>query len=195
VRLREWRPFSFTNGQFLLFPRSEYERIGGHESVKARIMEDVFLGLEVRKKRGRQVMLNLSSIVSCRMYRDHASLWEGFVKWGYSFSALSPVATLVAGLCLVIGFSSPFISTAVALFLLQQHGMQVLVLALVQVGIILLARFACDRALGEPAVCSLLTPLGIVFFLLAMLYGTALRLAGRQVHWKRRSYGGNMAVA
>ena len=195
ARLRNYRPRSFINGQFILFPRSEYERIGGHESVKARIMEDMLLGFEVKRKGGRQVTLNLSPVVSCRMYRNRTSLWEGFVKWGYSFSALWPTATLIVGLCLLVGFSSPFVSAAAALFLVQERGVQLLLVALVQVSIVLVARLTCDRALCEPAVSSLLTPVGVVFFLLAMLYGTVLRLTGRQVAWKQRRYGAGTAVA
>lgn len=188
-----WR--TFMNGQFLLFPRSEYDRIGGHESAKSRIMEDIALGIEIRKKDGRQVVFNLSPVVSCRMYRDQTSLWQGFVKWGYSFWALWPVGTLIGGLVLLVGFSSPFFSVAAALFLVQEHGMRLLLIVFIQVAVVLLARLTCDRALNEPAVSAWLTPLGVAFFLLAMLYGVLLRGTRRQVQWKQRTYGGSTAVA
>ncbi len=194
TRLGRSLPRSFMNGQFILFPRPEYDRIGGHESVKARILEDMFLGFEVRKRGGLQLTLNLSSVVCCRMYRDRSSLWEGFVKWGYSFSAVWPKATPVAGICLLVVFSSPFISLAMVAFLALEQGARLLLITLLQALIILSGRLACDRALREPAVSSLLTPIGIAFFLLAMLYGTVLRLTGQEVRWKQRRYGGHSAV-
>ncbi len=193
--LRKGLPRSFMNGQFILFPRPEYDRIGGHESVRSRLLEDMFLGFEVRKLGGRQLTLNLSSVVCCRMYGDRASLWEGFVKWGYSFSAVWPKATPIVGICLLVGFSSPFFSAIAALFLAHAHGTRLLLLALIQVCFVLGGRLACDRALRVPAESSLLTPLGIAFFLVAMLYGSVLRLTGRQVAWKQRRYGGRTTVA
>lgn len=194
ARLSHTLPQSFMIGQFILFPRSEYERIGGHESVKARILEDMFLGAEVRKHGGRQLTLNLSTVVCCRMYRNRASLWEGFLKWGYSFAAVWPKATPITGLCLLVVFSSPFLSAVAGLFLANEHGYSILVLAIIQVGVILGGRLACDRALRTPMESSFLTPLGIAFFLLAMLYGSILRLAGRHVNWKQRRYGGRTSV-
>ncbi|MFA5079492.1 MAG: glycosyltransferase family A protein, partial [Dehalococcoidia bacterium] len=40
-------------GQFLLFRREDYLAIGGHESVKSRIMEDVWFGIEMHKQKRR----------------------------------------------------------------------------------------------------------------------------------------------
>lgn len=194
AKLSHTLPRSFMIGQFILFPRAEYDRIGGHESVKARILEDMFLGAEVRKHGGLQLTLNLSSLVCCRMYRDRTSLWEGFVKWGYSFSAVWPKATPVAGTCLLIVFSSPFFSTVATVFLANQRGVILLILALIQVCVLIGGRLACDRALRTPMESSLLTPWGIAFFLLAMLYGSLLRLTGRHVNWKQRRYGGRTRV-
>jgi hypothetical protein len=59
---------------------------------------------------------------------------------------------------------------------------------------ILGARLACDRALGEPVESTILTPVGIAYFLLAVVYGTMLRLTGRPVSWKQRRYGGRTPV-
>ena len=42
-RSRKSKP-SLAIGQFLLFPREEYWRMGGHEMVKSKILEDVWLG-------------------------------------------------------------------------------------------------------------------------------------------------------
>ncbi len=194
ARLRHTLPRSFMIGQFILFPRSEYARIGGHESVKARILEDMFLGSEVRKRGGRQLTLNLSSVVCCRMYRDRASLWEGFVKWGYSFSAVWPKATPIISLCLLVAFSSPFLSIVAVLVLTPEQGPILLMLAVIQVCVILGGRLACDYSLRAPMDSALLTPWGIAFFLLAMQHGAILRLAGRPVNWKQRRYGGRTMV-
>lgn len=60
---------SLANGQFLLFPREEYWRVGGHEAVKSKILEDVWLGSELYRKGGNLISVDLSPVVSCHMYQ------------------------------------------------------------------------------------------------------------------------------
>ena len=68
-RSRQPRP-SLAIGQFLLFPQGEYWRIGGHKAVKSKILEDVWLAVEVSRHGGRHVSVDLSPVVSCNMYRN-----------------------------------------------------------------------------------------------------------------------------
>jgi hypothetical protein len=51
-------------GQFLLFPREEYWRIGGHKAVKSRVLEDIWLAVVVNQHGGRHIAVNLSSAYS-----------------------------------------------------------------------------------------------------------------------------------
>jgi chlorobactene glucosyltransferase len=82
-RSRQPRP-SVAIGQLLLFPREEYWRIGGHKVVKSKILEDVWLGVEINRHGGRHIAIDLSPVVSCNMYRSVGAMWEGFIKWLYS---------------------------------------------------------------------------------------------------------------
>jgi len=95
-------------GQFLLFPREECWRIGGHKAVKSRILEDVWLGVEVTRRGGRHLAVDLSPVVSCHAYHSLGAMWEGFIKWTYSVAALSPaglVGLIIAG---HVFFLAPF---------------------------------------------------------------------------------------
>ena len=49
----EARPRSFANGQFMLFSRESYERIGGHEAVKGAVLEDLAFATAVHEFDGR----------------------------------------------------------------------------------------------------------------------------------------------
>ncbi len=184
---------SFMIGQFMLFPATEYWRIGGHEAVKSRIMEDLFLGIEMRHNGGRQLTLNLSSVTCCRMYRDSRSLWEGFLKWGYSFACLWPIGTLVVNSLAVVLCLSPFISLIIALLVPTAPG-YLLPMSLIQAALFLAGRRLCDRSLGEPPLSTALTPAGAAFVVIACLWGCLLRLTGGQVSWKQRQYGGPTGV-
>jgi chlorobactene glucosyltransferase len=74
------------NGQFLLFRRSAYEKIRGHESVAGHLVEDIALGRKMRAAGFR--VLNQDgtnpghhiALVRCRMYDNFQDLWNGFTK-------------------------------------------------------------------------------------------------------------------
>ncbi|MBV9128456.1 MAG: glycosyltransferase [Verrucomicrobia bacterium] len=79
------RALGAANGQFLLFRRKTYARIGGHAAVRAHLVEDVALGRLVSERtggdfHGRLVNCDGSRLVACRMYRSFPELWEGFTK-------------------------------------------------------------------------------------------------------------------
>jgi chlorobactene glucosyltransferase len=82
---------SLAIGQFLLFPRDEYWRMGGHKAVQSRIAEDVWLGIEVCRHGGRHVAVDLSSVVECNMYRNIGAAWHGLGRSIYSVTAMSPL--------------------------------------------------------------------------------------------------------
>jgi chlorobactene glucosyltransferase len=69
------------NGQFLLFSRESYFRIGGHEAVRDKMAEDVALGRTIAGQIGmRLVNANGVLLVQCRMYRSLEEIWHGFTN-------------------------------------------------------------------------------------------------------------------
>ena len=79
----QWRMLGVANGQYVLFSRKGYQRIGGHESVKNHMVEDVALGRLVASHTGEGMILKNcdgGGLVSTRMYQSFAQLWEGFTK-------------------------------------------------------------------------------------------------------------------
>jgi len=80
---------TMSNGQFMLFKKSFYEFIGGHESMKNKMVEDVWLGRKVKKSGGKLIFADGTDIISCRMYTSYSEILEGFSKNifpGLSFS-------------------------------------------------------------------------------------------------------------
>ncbi|HUJ83482.1 MAG TPA: glycosyltransferase [Candidatus Acidoferrales bacterium] len=68
------------NGQLLLVRRDAYDAIGGHEAVRARVLEDVALARLV-KASGRNIFFGPGQgIVRTRMYRTIAAMWQGWTK-------------------------------------------------------------------------------------------------------------------
>ena len=185
-RSREPRP-SLAIGQFLLFPREEYWRIGGHEAVKSRILEDVWLGIEVSRCGGRQVAVDLSPAVSCNMYHNVGAMWEGFIKWVYSVLALSPPALAMMMVAAYFFFLLPFYSLWRELFVVvAPSSLRAVVIS--QVAMILLMRWLVDNRFKEPVVSIFLHPVGLSFLFLASFCAVFRRAAGAGVRWKERLY-------
>ena len=70
-------------GQFLLFRRQSYFKMGGHRAVGEHLVEDIALAREVAKRipeGWRLVTCDGTRLVSCRMYMSLGQIWEGFTK-------------------------------------------------------------------------------------------------------------------
>lgn len=185
-RSRQPKP-SVAIGQFLLFPRDEYWRIGGHKAVKSRILEDVWMGIEVNRHGGRHIAVDLSPVVFCNMYRDLGAMWEGFVKWSYSVAAMSSLALvgmLAAGYLFFLApfywFWNGFIGLSVPAAWRE--------IVIFQVVVVLLMRVLIDNRFKEPAVSAWLHPIGFSFLVASALYAGGRRLVGAGVSWKKRLY-------
>jgi hypothetical protein len=66
------RPFA--NGQFMLFDARFYRAMGGHEPVRAELLEDLALAREVKRRGGRAGAFMGGGVVRCRMYET----WDEF---------------------------------------------------------------------------------------------------------------------
>ena len=178
---------SLAIGQFLLFPRDEYWRFGGHTAVKSRILEDVWLGIEVNKSGGRHLMVDLSPVVSCHMYNNLGAMWTGFTKWIYSVASLTwgaLVGLLIAG---YVFFLAPFYWLWNELFISQDPSGRINIL-IFQVAMILGMRWIADSHFKESLASTVLHPVGFLFLVMVALSSLAQRIAGTGVHWKERLY-------
>ncbi len=191
-RAREPKP-SLAIGQFLLLPREEYWRIGGHEAVKSRILEDVWLGVEISRRGGRQMAVDLSPAVSCNMYRNVSAMLEGFIKWVYSVASLSPIALMLMISAAYFFYLMPFYSLWRELFVVMSPiGLRVIVIS--QVGIILFMRWLVDSRFKEPFFSVFLHPFGLSFLFLAALCAVFRRAVGAGVRWKERLYSRESSI-
>jgi chlorobactene glucosyltransferase len=184
---------SVTIGQFILFPREDYWRIGGHMAVKDKILEDVWLGVETVRNGGRHIAIDLSTVFYCRMYREVGKMWEGFVKWTYSVAALSPVA--IVGL-LAAGFVfylAPFYWLWNAYFSLAAPTDWRYIVAF-QVAMIIFMRWLVDHHFRQSLLSTFLHPLAFSFLFAAGLYGGWREVVGLGVRWKERLYGETSGV-
>jgi chlorobactene glucosyltransferase len=67
-------------GAFLMFKRSAYEKISGHEGVKNAVLEDVFLAKNSKKAGLKMLVAEGRAIFSIRMYHSLYEIWVGWRK-------------------------------------------------------------------------------------------------------------------
>ena len=87
------------NGQFFLVRKSALVEIGGYASVKAAVLDDVFLARALLKSGFHGVVVNGADIAECRMYTSWREIQDGYGKslrhaCGSIFGSLIAIASL-----------------------------------------------------------------------------------------------------
>lgn len=67
-------------GQFMLFRRESYDRLGGHAAVRGSVVDDLALARRAARLRLRWRLLDAQDDVRCRMYRSPREVLDGFGK-------------------------------------------------------------------------------------------------------------------
>ena len=184
---------SLAIGQFLLFPKEDYWRIGGHMAVKDRILEDVWLGVETVRHGGRHIAIDLSTVFYCRMYREVGTIWEGFVKWIYSVAALSPAALVGLLAAAFVFYMAPFYWLLNG-YLSAAAPTDWRFIVTFQVAMIIFMRWLVDHHFRQSLLSTFLHPLAFSFLFAAGLYGGWREVVGLGVRWKERLYGETSGV-
>ncbi len=187
------------NGQYLLIRRLAYDRVGGHEAVRAEILEDVALAKLVKSSGGRLLFLPGTAYVRTRMYRTFSEMWQGWTKNLYLlagrdltgvlvevaalwFLELLPLAAIpVLGLAAIVGWTNwklSLSSIVLCLVSLGWRGTRYL-RALVKLG------FA-------PTLSGYRIP-GAFLVSVLMLGSEWVYRRGGRIQWKGRTYRANAA--
>ena len=72
--------FVIANGQFLLFARAAYEKLGGHQAIRHEVSDDLAFAKRVKEARVRGYTIFGEALVETRMYRSLKAIWYGFSK-------------------------------------------------------------------------------------------------------------------
>ena len=82
------------NGQVLAITEEAYTECGGHEAIRAHVLDDVALFQQLKKVGRRGVLADGTDVAICHMYDDWASLRDGYSKslWAATRSPAGGVA-------------------------------------------------------------------------------------------------------
>ncbi|MEO0539375.1 MAG: glycosyltransferase [Cyanobacteria bacterium P01_A01_bin.105] len=145
---------AFAAGPFMLFRRSAYEAIDGHQAVAADPVEDVALSRQIKQQGFRLRYVLGTEHMSVRMYRSFLSLWEGWTKNYYAGSGRNLRGTLFSALAVAEVFAVPWLGLAISLWQFSVNPLAtwalLTVLSSVTVGMQAYMRFSGARAVDQP---------------------------------------------
>ncbi len=174
---RSQRPaFAAGCGQLFLTTREDYDRVGGHASIRDSRHDGITLPRAYRRAGLATDLCDAAPFAVCRMYRGSRDVWRGFAK-----NATEGMAA----------------ATAILPWTLLLFGGQVLPFLLVASGTANAAAWwAAGLALGSRLVLTLrlrqswlgfvLHPVGVVIVLAIQWYALWLEVCGARVAWKGR---------
>lgn len=183
----------FANGQFILIRRDAYDRIGGHEAVRDKFVEDIHLGRRIRTTGGRLLVAAGTSLFNVRMYSSLRGIVDGWNRILYSAVDARPAKLYMLFAFICVFSVLPYIVIAgngISLLAGSQSAMVILGLAM---GIIhetcQLTLYARTYAVTGAPIRYLAYRWLAVFTMLYILART-IRICGTHaITWRGTSYG------
>jgi chlorobactene glucosyltransferase len=162
-------------GQYLLVKRDAYEAAGGHAAIQNKILDDVFMGVNL-KRNGYRIAISDGPWVACRMYRGFNDMVQGFSK--NAFAILN--GSLPLGM-VFIAFTLGMFFLPMALWVAGVAP----VTAPMAITLTLCNFMLVNGRIGQPALLALLYPIQLLVGIGILLNSIRWRVTGK-VQWKGR---------
>ena len=186
IRRSRMALFCTAIGQFMLFKKEVYEAIGGHESIKGEILEDVIISKKVKRCGYKFMIFDGRSNLYCRMYHNFSEVVSGYAKilfasFDYSIMMLSISITIM-----VMIYIMPFIMFPLSI-VFDWHQAYVNMIFF-QIIFILITRIMMSIRYRMKVVDIFLYPISVIY-LLSMAVNSFLQYRFNiGVCWKGRIY-------
>ncbi len=168
------KAFVAANGQFMLWKKDSYFKIGGHEKVKNKVVEDMELArLAKQNKLIVKTMLG-GKLVFCRMYESFNQAYNGFTKNFFAGFLLPPFSFLVIILFLLIAFVLPF------LFLMPP------VYSFILIAFILITRISVSIVSNQNLFINVLLHPVQMLFMFWIGINSLIKFKTKKIVWKQR---------
>lgn len=177
------------NGQYMLFRRSTYKSIGGHEAVQAEVVEDLALAQHIVASGGSLLLAHADDLMDTRMYRSLGGIMEGWTKNLALGSArtvggwLAPLVPWIVGAFTLAVWVLPFVLLVSSMFVHLPGAM--IQWSVIVVSASALSWMATNLTMKAPPQHGLLYWLGALVVGL-LFFRSALK--GRTVDWRGRRY-------
>ena len=171
-------------GNFFMIRRGVLEKIGGFESVKSEVAEDLKLA-EIIKSNGFRLRIDYApDLIQTRMYASFAEIWSGFTKNFFPAMNFSFSKTFLGSLSIFLFGVLP-LPTAILFFM---NGNFALAAPLAAAYAFQTLLFALVRKKWRGGVLyAFSAPLGLAMFAAILINSAGKVLSGKGFKWKDRS--------
>jgi len=179
------------NGQYMLFRREAYDKIGGHHAVRDKIIEDYSLGRLLKRAGMRLRFVTAPDALGVRMYASLGEIWRGWRKNFYTVSEKHMLPTAVTRIILMFTFLVlPFAILGYGIVLASATPLNAYLIAgLFMSGLLWLGIVMLDNSIGVSALYALMFPLAIIVYIFIGIDSTVRGSLGFGFSWKGRVYG------
>lgn len=161
----------FTNGQFAAWRREDLASLRPYEVVRGEVLEDVKIGRYLARERKTVLTLNVSEILSVRMYETLGEAFRGMSKNSAEIANSVLGSVLLATFLVFVGFGWALCG----------------VWALPLLAMLILSKWITDRIVRYPAWTAPLIPFTCVGAAITIVYSAFLKRRGK-ISWKGRTY-------
>ncbi len=149
------------NGQWIGFRGDSYRKMGGHATVRDKIVEDVELSRAFKRKNFKIMTCAGTGIIYGRMYRSAKEVWNGFSKNLFGLLTHRTIPFFIILLFFLMCFIIPFISV---------FSKELVTLSIIAITQNIILRFSLTTGYKHsPMISILLHPISIIIFLLIAL--------------------------
>ena len=176
---------SATIGQFMMFRKTAYEKIGGHAAIKRNAVDDIALGRHIKSHGLRWHLYDGRDRIRCRMYNNFRQVYEGLSKNLFAVFNYKLIITLFIWIWLSVVFFSPLI--VLALWFTGVHILSLsIILAATSVAIASVLWGITYWRFGFPLYLTFLYPVSMILIFTIAMSSIILTLTGRTT-WKGRT--------
>ena len=181
--------FATAIGQFFLFEREAYFKMGGHEVVKGEILEDIHISKAVKKAGYKFMVFDGKNDIYCRMYRNLKEVIVGFNRFIFAAFDFNTVMIAICFFFLLVLFLMPFIYLPLGFFVFDWSGLPINLL-IYQIIVVLIIRTTLAIRFKSKMFDILLHPLMMVYIFALAISSILHAKTGMGILWKGRTYEG-----
>ena len=177
---------ALANGQYIMVSRRAYDALGGHEALRAEIVEDVEFAKRIKSDgRFRYLLAAGYRVARVRMYHSFPEIWLGFTK-NVFIGANGNLLVLALGITFMCAIS--IVPPALAVCAVARRRPALALEALATMGAVVAAASWGMRLAGFSRRLALYQPLGTAVFAAIIANSTFCVLGGKGVEWRGRRY-------
>jgi len=178
--------FSTGIGQFFMFKKEVYFKSGGHESVKAEILEDVHLSKRIKAAGFSYMVFDGSCNIFCRMYKNFRDTITGFSKFIFAAFDYNGLMEAIAIAFYSVLFLSPFILFPIAIIF--DWSKTFLLLNTLQILFVFVIKIILSLRFKERLLDIFLTPVSVCFIIAVAINSYIQARFKKGIYWKGRIY-------